>query len=402
MGDIEKTTLPHKEVQKFLEDPDDIDRIDALLSAKYDGKLDEENACGTTPVCYWATMGKWDFVRHALDKYGYDVNRVDSYKYSQQTLLFAAVQSGRRGNTEFVKELVEKYGAKIDVVDASGMTPLLYACYNNSASSVYDVIRYLIEKGSDINAVDKEGYNALFKSVGFAGTGVEVAKMLYQLSPQLLDAKTNKGDDILAVAANGKDMEVLQWLLSIEDASGKKKFDLNGVDAEGNTPLIKLCGFGSNDATVEVLKIFYKLGASAEVRGKEGTTALHAACGMGAGSDDVVRFLMRNMKCDPNARDDWGKTPMHAVCGFGCGYFDPLDSMIDNGGDVKVVDNAGRTPLHYLISGWNGMFGRGPKILKLLLKNGADPNAKDEEGRTPLSMAEEEGKDDAVALLKGN
>ena len=52
--------------------------------------------------------------------------------------------------------------------------------------------------------------------------------------------------------------------------------------------------------------------------------------------------------------------------------------LISTGVDVNVVDEFGKSPLHYSLN---------PQVAKVLISAGADVNFKDKHGKTPLDYA---------------
>lgn len=71
------------------------------------------------------------------------------------------------------------------------------------------------------------------------------------------------------------------------------------------------------------------------------------------------------------------------------------------GGDVKAVDQAGRTPLFYVIDARDPYFvGLGDLMfMEMLTFKGADVNARDKEGSTPLMLAVNQGAHQKAAYL---
>jgi len=73
-------------------------------------------------------------------------------------LMFAS----REGCLECVSAMVDK-GAAIDLPDPEGVTPLLWAIWNTR----FDVAKYLIEHGADVNRWDWWGRTPLYMAVDY-------------------------------------------------------------------------------------------------------------------------------------------------------------------------------------------------------------------------------------------
>jgi ankyrin repeat protein len=67
--------------------------------------------------------------------------------------------------------------------------------------------------------------------------------------------------------------------------------------------------------------------------------------------------------------------------------------LLAKGADVNARDNNGATSLHFAST---------KEVAQLLLAKGAEVNAKDNNGATPMKVAEMEGRNEVVALLRQN
>jgi cytohesin len=100
---------------------------------------------------------------------------------------------------------------------------------------------------------------------------------------------------------------------------------------------------------------------------------------------------------NPNAVMLDGTTVLHAACGMG--KVECVKALLDGGADVHIADAKGRTPLHFVAE--FGMSSDAQKdITTLLLQAGANPNAKDAEGNTPLAVATRSGNSACAQVLQ--
>ena len=129
--------------------------------------------------------------------------------------------------------------------------------------------------------------------------------------------------------------------------------DFNTADAKGELPLEVACRKGN----AEAVRLMLEHGANGDRRTAAGTTIMHEAA-LG-GSSDIVKLLLER------------GVPV----------------------DTPDLEN-GATPLQYAAS-----FGRVP-VVRVLLAHGADPYRKDKRGWDTFAVAQRNGQDEVVALLR--
>jgi len=155
-----------------------------------------------------------------------------------------------------------------------------------------------------------------------------------------------------------------------------RKWDLNGRDSIGGTPLIWAAKHG-NLALVKLLLQQAAVDPTLSNRWDQ-TPLIHATK---AGHEDVVKILLGRGDVNPHSSDEAGRTPLSyaAESGLG-GVVRVLLEREDVGPDSS--DKAGRTPLLYAASSGN------EGVVKILLeRGGVNPDSSDKDGRTPLSYA---------------
>lgn len=133
---------------------------------------------------------------------------------------------------KMVKYLVEK-GADVNAKSSKhGETALIIA----SSDGKLEIVKYLISKGADINAVDKYGKNALMSHLGGYPEDLDVVKALVGGKGGFLSLfKKSNGVDVNAKDNEGKtalmyarSLEVIKYLLS-------KGADINAKDNKGKS-----------------------------------------------------------------------------------------------------------------------------------------------------------------------
>jgi quinoprotein dehydrogenase-associated probable ABC transporter substrate-binding protein len=220
-----------------------------------------------------------------------------------------------------------------------------------------DRVRFLIEKGADVNARDSGGFTPL------------------------------------DTAARNRSASLVEVLI---DAGANP----NQPDADGFFPLLHAI----NRNHVPTVEMLAKKGADLELRNKQGITPLSWA--IGDGKYFAAKALI-DAGADVNARSGYENvTPLMVVAtqlaaktrtGNLAQGPQPLDlarELIAKGAEIDVVSKDGVTAL-MIAAGHNNA-----PIIGLLVGAGADPGVKNAQGRTALDIATAAGFDSAVGALR--
>ena len=206
-----------------------------------------------------------------------------------------------------------------------------------------DRVRYLVDHGAHIDAVDGEGYPPLINASRYGFKAVATYLVEHKASPNISD---RTGWTPLMYAAWGDDPPLANMLL----AHGAK---LDTTEHEGLTSL-----------------------AIAAQNGK-----VKAAQALIAAGADVNAPVAKG-----------GYTPL--MLASISGSTELAGSLIDHGAKVNAANPGGVTALMIAAAGnRSGMVG-------LLLKSGADVNARSEDGRTALTIAQGNNSDAVVKILQ--
>ena len=121
---------------------------------------------------------------------------------------------------EVVKWLVEK-GANVNAVDKIGQTVLHAATHSDE----WEVVKWLVGKGVNVDAVDKNGRTVLHETAASLGQ-LEEVKWLVEHGAHV-DAVDNDGWTVLhAAAATPDQLEAVKWL--VEQGANVDAIDNNG------------------------------------------------------------------------------------------------------------------------------------------------------------------------------
>lgn len=282
----------------------------------------------------------------------------------------------RRHKPEIVKLLVE-YGADLEVRDASGRTPLLWAgemadrTYARDKAR-YPLIRPLVEAGADVNVVARpeaapqNGWYPEHLSdtpliQAARRGGVEAARLLLAAGAEI-DARNDAGRTALIEAVRARHYLVAELLLdhgadaSFRDGAGKTALDYDGYDS----PIYARLGGRA-------------IGAGIFALAKRGdATALATA--------------LRETDVDPNTVDTFGQTPLTYAAGHNP---DPtvVEVLVQRGANVNHPDIYGWTPLMHAVRD-----NPEPGVAARLLELGARTDLQNDSHQSALRIAGEAGR----------
>ena len=269
----------------------DITTLNKLLAGcHYPDEVDEYYVTAMQLAAYW---GKPEIMTLLL-KAGADIETQDAVGDAS---LHHAVD--RPGNLESIKWLISA-GAKVNLANYQGLTPLLKVLYADSIDN--ETALFLIHSGADVNLKDLEknaplhyavgnGNVAIVKALIGAGAKLE-SEGKYKRTPLLLAVEKKKTEMVqLLIAAgavvNGKG--ALMMAAGHPSASGILKIllaagaNVNEKDEDGNTPLHKAVYSGHEyhadpiKDQVEVITLLLKAGADVNTVNGNGNTPLAGA-----------------------------------------------------------------------------------------------------------------------------
>lgn len=144
-------------------------------------------------------------------------------------------------------------------------------------------------------------------------------------------------------------------------------------DIQGQPPLL----LAAMNGHLKAIKAMLDKGASVNIRGYQGLTALHLACR----NDfvDVVQFLCTEGKADTEIADEAGNTPIFDACRNGnlmC-----VSALLDTHANSEHANTLGNTPLLSSCT-----FAR-PAIVDLLLRRKCNVAKQNSQGDTALHLA---------------
>ena len=126
-------------------------------------------------------------------------------KYIDEVNLFEAVAAGK---FDVVANLVNTYPDAINYYAEDGFTPLGLACYFGQ----YEIARFLILKGADVNMSSNNGYNVYPIHSAAAGNHTDIAALLIE-SGANINVRQQAGVTPIHSAAQNGNLDLLILLL---------------------------------------------------------------------------------------------------------------------------------------------------------------------------------------------
>ena|GEM_PF-3092051 len=215
-------------------------------------------------------------------------------------------------DTEVLRALLKKV-LDVNAVDSQGIAPLTRAAQSNSNA---EILLILMENGANVNITDKDGRTPLMQAAG------------HNSNPEILRVLLEKGANV------------------------------NSVDQYGNTPLMRAAGHNSN---LEILRLLLDNGANVNTTDKDGRTPLMQAAGHNP-NPEILRALLEK-GASVNVADVNGWTPLMWA--------------------------AGRNLIPHISEEFDSINAANPEVLQILLDYGADVTHKNNKGKNALDFAEE-------------
>ncbi|KIC73732.1 hypothetical protein DB42_BR00130 [Neochlamydia sp. EPS4] len=364
--------------------------------------LDTTNHQGQTPLHFAAVADNIELLKNLIKKLG--PTKVDPVDHQELTPLFYAIKENKR---EQVKALL-KGGTNVEFCNASGITPLIFACLKGN----YPIIRLLIKFRANVNHrashSDKKGRSFLTPlSASLLSKNEEITLFLLFRGAQF-NQMSDEGQFIGHIAATRNKIYILRFLaeqglsISTYDDQGLQpihaaalagkikamKFLLSqGISVETpvldtekaqhtlkeTTPLL----LAAKQGTVEAVKWLLEHGANPHKRTSDGVDILQSLIVNSAGNTQRLITLFQEYLLI----NDLSQL-LPAIClAIAKDYIDPVKILYAMGIPISSRLDHGLTGLHYACQ-----FGA-LHVTEFFLKQGADWKLCDDTGQIPLELA---------------
>lgn len=240
-----------------------------------------------------------------------------------------ATQFGRgAGNTLEFYHYLESLGNTPNTYTVDGMNPLhILARFKDHAT-----IAFFIQKGCDVNMVNKEGNTPLMLAAG-GQQNLDIFNLFFEKGSKW-NHKNNEGQTALTLAIMNNSTEVATLLIGAGAS-------VTAIDNDGNSLSYYLVRYFKNkEDYASKLKMLYTFGFKHNLTQGKGNTLYHVA--VRERKLELLPIIAEDKSIDLNALNEDGMAPLHlAASSDTTGKF--ITSLIELGADKNVTTEFGET-----------------------------------------------------------
>jgi len=246
-------------------------------------------------------------------------------------LLFAAQYNAVASATALLE-----HGADINLPDPDGITPLMMAILNGN----YDFAKFLVDRNADVNKADRSGRTALYFAVDMHTLEWLFSRPNPQPSGELDSPDIVKV--LLEHKANPNARTTARGFILHHDSPG------NSLLIAGSTPFMK----AATTSDVRLMKMLLDFGANPNISTQNHTTPLMAAAGLNwtdisslgteEASLEAIKLCLER-GADVNSFNDLGETALHGAAQRGADKV--VSFLAAQGATLDAKNRRNRTPM---------------------------------------------------------
>ncbi|KAK2578283.1 hypothetical protein KPH14_012873, partial [Odynerus spinipes] len=349
-------------------------------------EIDIENNYGNTPLRLSIHDKNFEVAKLLIEK-GANINKIYTHTHYARTTLGGTLLhwAARQWDMDIIKFLIEN-GADINATENDGRTPLcLFVKHNNDP----EMVKFFVEHGADLNnrSGGSPLYWAIYiydlsTQIALIELGLDVnapidshdelkAPLHVVKDVSVMQLLIDKGANVNIVDKYGNTPLHHAHYLPLVKCLVENGADINARNHEGCTPLHTAYDF-------PIVEYLVENGADIHATNLKGYTPLHFA------SDVFTAEYLVEQGADVKAVTRDGKTVLHGISELDSLYnsrYSKVSSVVnffvDKGIGVNDTDKNGNTPLH-ICSKANNI-----SVAEELLKRGANISAINDEGKKP-------------------
>ena len=275
---------------------------------------------------------------------------------------------------ETIKFLVEQPGNGVDKVTHEGRTYLHWA----GLRANHDAVKYLLEKGSDINLLEAHDFDILTIISTNGSSKKETFELLEKYGVKI-NKKYEDGSTALLLGMTGdKDFTLTDYFLT-------KGLSIKDTDKAGNTAVDYAAKGGNVFAMKKLIAAGVKPTNNSLIFAAEGTRRFTSNL-------DTYKYIVEDLKIKPTISNKNGESILHLIAKKP-NQTENIKYFLEKGLDVNKVDSEGNTPF------MNAAGGKDLATLELLLPKVKNINAVNTKGESALTQAVKNGSSEVVKFL---
>jgi len=174
-------------------------------------------------------------------------------------------------------------GAKPDIVNDNGSTPLLFLCKHfGNLSKILPLIKLLLDRGANVNHETKDGSTALMLAIESHGSD-DLFRLLIEHGADVNSENKNGSTVLIEAIKNSHSMDIVRLLM-------EHGADVNYEINDGSTALMLAI---KNRGSDELIRLLIEHGADVNSENRSGSSVLTEAI-KHSRSVDIVRLLMEH------------------------------------------------------------------------------------------------------------
>ncbi|KAJ6245750.1 ankyrin repeat-containing protein [Anaeramoeba flamelloides] len=314
--------------------------------------------------------------------------------------LFWNEKKSKYRNQDFYKKLINTSSFEINRIYGDKKETFLH-CVCKKSWKYFEIIQLLLEKGIDVDGINKNGDTALLCLCRneIHKIPVDIFKIFFKKSTLILHKDNNQKTAFYYYLINNSNIEIIKLFLNNGETILDKQY------TNGKNALHQL--FTGGDINKETIQFYLKLGFKLHQMGNNLQNCFHSLCykwnnywkhfhnspylikNVDRIKNDklfeIIEFLI-DQKFDFNQKDIKQNSSLHYLNRIGKKYcFRPpikiLTLLLQKGGaDPNIQDKNNKTILHY----YSENFQSTSHLIKLFIENGANPNIRDDQLQTPF------------------
>ncbi len=283
--------------------------------------------------------------------------------------IHALIAASQDGHCDIVRLLLER-GAEVNAVMQDGASALMYASQNGHC----DTVRLLLEREAEVNTVTQSGMSALM--LASQNGHCDTVRLLLEGEAEVNTVAQDGATALMLASQNGHSGTVRMLL--------EREAEFNAVTRGFQTALL----LASQKGHYDIVRMLLQKEVEVNTVAQDGATALMYASQNGH-SGTVRLLLEREAEVNTVAQD--GATAL--IVASQNGHCDIVRLLLEREADVNSVTQDGATAIMY--AHLNGHC----EIVRLLLDREAEVNKFVKDVRTALILASQRGDCDMVRVL---